>query len=161
MAMRSIRRKDRILPDELAQTLLQKGEYGFLATVGEDGLPYCVPLSYVVLDGSVYFHSARDGRKVDNLLFCQQASFTVVGETKPVYIKDFSTYYESVMVFGPVHEVTDTDEKFRSLHALAEKYLPEHMDKAEPDIQRSFSRTAVFRLAVEHMTGKAKKPPTA
>lgn len=158
MNARPIRRKDRILPEAEARELLRNGEYGFLATVGEDGLPYGVPLSYVLLDGGLYLHSARDGRKVDNIRFCQDVSFTVVGKTEPVYTKNFTTYYESVMVFGTIREVTDADEKSRSLYALAEKYLPEHLDKAESDIRASLSRTAVYRLEINAVTGKAKKP---
>ncbi|SBV92183.1 Pyridoxamine 5'-phosphate oxidase-related FMN-binding [uncultured delta proteobacterium] len=158
MTSRPMRRADRAMPDAAARELLEKGEYGFLATVGADGLPYGVPLSYVVLENRVYFHSAREGRKIDNLLHCRDAAFTVVGETEPVYAKNFTTWYESAMVFGTVSEVADPDEKFRSLYALAEKYLPDHLDKAERDIRASFAKTAVYRLEIETITGKAKKP---
>ncbi|MCC8194850.1 MAG: Rrf2 family transcriptional regulator, partial [Deltaproteobacteria bacterium] len=86
MTARPMRRKDRALPAAAAWELLEKGEYGFLVTVGADGLPYGVPLSYVLLEGGVYFHSARDGRKIDNILFCRDVSLTVVGDTEPVYV---------------------------------------------------------------------------
>ncbi|HIU17734.1 MAG TPA: pyridoxamine 5'-phosphate oxidase family protein [Candidatus Avidesulfovibrio excrementigallinarum] len=158
MTVHAMRRKDRALPDEAARELLRKGEYGFLATVGADGLPYGVPLSYVLLGDGLYFHSAMEGRKIDNLACCPQVSFTVVGQTRPVYVKNFTTWYESVMAFGTVEKVTDDDEKFRALYALAFKYLPEHMDKAEGDIRHSFARTAVYRLRIESLTGKAKWP---
>ncbi len=153
-----MRRKDRAMPDAAAWRLLEKGEYGFLATVGAEGLPYGVPLSYVLLEGAVYFHCAPDGRKIDNIGFCRNVSFTVVGDTKPVYAKNFTTCYASVMIFGTVDAVTNGDEKFRSLYALAEKYLPEHLDKAERDIRASFARTAVYRLDIEAISGKAKQP---
>lgn len=158
MTARPMRRADRAMPDTAARELLERGEYGFLATVGADGLPYGVPLSYVVLDNRVYFHCAREGRKVDNILHCPDVAFTVVGNTEPVYAKNFTTYYESAMVSGPVSEVTDAAEKFRSLYALAEKYLPDHLGKAGGDIRASFSRTAVYRLEIATITGKAKKP---
>jgi len=38
---------------------LDRGFSGRLATVGEDGYPYCVPLLYVWMDGEVYLHNAR------------------------------------------------------------------------------------------------------
>ena len=153
-----MRRKDRALTDAEARALLEKGEYGFLATVGDDGLPYGVPLSYVLMDGKLYFHSAMQGRKIDNLAHCPQVSFTVVGQTRPVYTKNFTTWYESVMAFGPVAAVTDEDEKFRALYALAGKYLPEHMDKAEGDIRHSLARTAVYAMTIDILPGKAKRP---
>ncbi len=155
--MHPMRRKDRATSDTEARALLEKGKYGFLATVGKDGLPYGVPLSYAVMQDKLYFHCAMSGRKLDNLRFCDQVSFTVVGDTKPVYTQNFTTLYESVMVFGAIHEVTDADEKYRALYALAARYLPDHLDRAEKDIRASLSRTAVYCLPIEAMTGKAKR----
>lgn len=152
-----MRRKDRQLSAEEAEGVLARGEYGVLATIGPDGQPYAVPLSYVARGGALYFHCAPEGHKINNLRFESRACFTVVGPTEPVYDGGFSTYFESAVVFGPVREVTDAEEKRAALHELALKYLPGHMDKAEPDIARSFSRTAVYALKIEVLTGKAKK----
>ena len=154
-----VRRKDRMLEDGKDMELLERGEYGMLALCGdpETGIwPYAVPLSYVLMDGAVYFHCAKEGRKMDLLARNNRVCFTVVGDTQPVYIKDFSTYYESVMVFGHAAPVEDEEEKYRALFQLAEKYLPDHMDKADGDIRHAFSRTAVFRISLERVTGKAK-----
>ena len=41
--MREMRRKDRQLTEEEAMDVVRKGEYGVLATVGDDGKPYSVP----------------------------------------------------------------------------------------------------------------------
>ena len=158
MAEWTMRRKDRAMTDEAARELLDKGEYGFLATVGADGLPYGVPLSYVLVGDKLYVHSAGEGRKIANLAHCSQVSFTVVGRTQPVYAKNFTTWYESVMAFGTVDAVTDEDEKFQALYALATKYLPGYLDRAEEDIRHSLARTSVYRMTVESLTGKAKGP---
>lgn len=153
-----IRRKDRALEREETMQLLERGEYGILSLTDATGWPYAVPLSYVLLDGYIYFHSAYAGHKMEALAAGKRASFVVVGETQPVYVKDFSTYYESAMVFGLISLVDDEGEKRRSLLALARKYLPEHMDKADSSIDHSFSRTAVLRLSLDRVSGKAKRP---
>jgi hypothetical protein len=57
--MRELRRKDRAMDNDEALELIQAGEYGFLATAGEDGQPYGVPLNYVFQKNSIYFHSAK------------------------------------------------------------------------------------------------------
>ena len=152
-----IRRKDRAVVEEEARSILERGEYGVLATCGNDGQPYGIPLSYAVMNNSVYFHCAKSGRKLENLIVNPAVSFTVVGATQPVYDASFSTYYESAVVFGKVREVTEEKEKTDSLMLLAQKYLPEHMDKAADSIAHSFSRTAVFAIAIECITGKAKR----
>lgn len=153
---RAIRRKDRVQGEAENFDLLARAEYGVLALV--DGRrPYAVPLSFVLMDGALYFHCACEGRKVDAIAGDSEGCFTVVGATRPVYDGGFSTYYESVMVFGRVTPVDGREEKVRALYALAEKYLPGDMDKAEKDIARSFKRTAVYRIAIGRMTGKAKR----
>lgn len=45
-----IRRKDRILENELVYRLLESGEYGFLAMEGVNGYGYGIPISYILND---------------------------------------------------------------------------------------------------------------
>lgn len=153
-----MRRRDRAISDAEAMRLLETCEYGILSTVGPENTPYGVPLSPVLLEGKLYFHCALTGRKVDNLRHCPQVSFAAVGPTKPIYDGGFSTYFECVIASGTMDEVTDAEEKHRALYALAEKYLPDHMDKADGDIRKSFKATAVYCLTIESVTGKAKRP---
>ncbi len=154
---RPIRRKDRALTKEESAELISRGEYGVLATVDAGGQPYAVPLSYVVRDERLYFYSAMAGHKIDNISHNPRVSFAVVGETQPVYDRDFSTYYESVVVFGPLRLVEDEKEKHEALWHLAAKYLPDYLDQAQASIKKSFSRTAVYALEMEVITGKSKK----
>lgn len=156
---REIRRKDRAIPEEEARALLENGEYGILATIDSDGQPYGTPISYAVMNNAVYIHCATLGQKIDNMAASAKVCFTVVGPTEPVYETSFSTYYSSCMVFGKARLVTDDKEKRDSLMILAEKYLPEHMDKAEENITGSWKRTAVYAIDIERITGKAKKKP--
>ena len=99
-----MRRKDRALSKETAIQILKDGEYGILATCGEDRQPYGVPLSYVYHDGRIYFHGAKTGHKLDNLSGSPKASFTVVGQTH-VLQEAFSTAYQSAIAFGEVFPV--------------------------------------------------------
>lgn len=153
-----IRRKDRVMDEEQARALLKNCEYGVMATTGADGWPYAVPLSYIVENNVIYFHCAHDGRKIENINANPKVCFTVVGKTQPIYDKNFTTYYESVVVFGTVNKVGNPERKTALLMLLAQKYLPEHMDKAPGDIAKSLERTAVYGITIEGITGKAKKP---
>jgi cytidylate kinase len=153
----TMRRKDRALTRAQCLDILRRGEYGVLALNTPEGWPYALPISYVLMDAAVYFHSALDGRKIQAARADGKACFTVVGDTHPVYARNFTTYFESAMVFGRLVPVLDEEEKYNSLMALAAKYLPAHMDKADADIRHSFSRTAVFKLPLELLTGKAKR----
>ena len=116
-----IRRKDRRLTDEESREVLRLGEYGILGTVTSKGNPYAVPLSYLYLNGRIYFHCATVGHKLESLKNNAQSCFTVVRNTLPVYDNSYSTYYESVMAFGPTSEVVDKEKKYEVLYGLAEK----------------------------------------
>lgn len=57
----NLRRADRAMTSEQAMRSLERGYAGRLATVSEDGYPYCVPLLYIWADNQVFLHgtSAR------------------------------------------------------------------------------------------------------
>lgn len=152
-----IRRKDRALPGADALALLERGEYGVLSTVDGDGAPYATPLSYVMIDGSILFHCAQVGHKIDNLSRDARVCFCVVGAVQAVYEGGFTTNYQSALAFGTARKVTDAMEKRAALMALAKKYLPEHMAKAPGDIEGSLEATAVYRIEIESITGKARR----
>ena len=52
--------------------------------------------------------------------------------------------------------MTDPDEKVRLLRALCQKVTPEHMDSFEPALKDSLAITAVWKVHMEEISGKAK-----
>lgn len=153
-----LHRKDRQIPFEACEEILQKAEYMVMATVDSNAIPYAVPLSFVYFEGKIYFHSGmHKGHKARNIAENSSCSLVIVGKTQPVYTKNFTTYFESVIIFGKVSEVTDKARKKTVLFALAEKYLPDYMHHAEHDISASLDRTAVYEISLDKVTGKAKR----
>lgn len=154
---RPMRRKDRQLSPDAAMRILQDCPWGVLSTVGEDGLPYGVPVNYVMLDGAIYVHCAKAGRKLDNIRHCPHVSFVAISaaETLPA---DFATAYMSAIVSGAAHEV-DGDEKLHALQAFIEKFSPEYSVEGAAYIARAADATAVLRIDIEEVTGKARKKP--
>lgn len=154
---RPMRRKDRALSEAETNALLERGVYGTLSMVENGEAAYAVPLSYVWRQRRIYFHCAQEGRKIDALRACPAVCFTVVGDVQAVYKKDFTTLFESATLSGTAYEVVDDEEKRYALTALAEKYLPQHMDKAQSSIELSFKRTAVYAIEPDWLSGKAKR----
>jgi uncharacterized protein len=150
-----MRRSDRQLGDAEARDILARGAYGVLSTVGRDGAPYGVPLSYCVLGGTVYFHCAREGRKLDHLAREPRVSFCVVGATR-VLPEEFGTLYESAVVEGVAREAIG-DEKQVALEGLLAKYAPEHVDEGLRYIDALRDETRVFRIDVASLSGKARR----
>jgi nitroimidazol reductase NimA-like FMN-containing flavoprotein (pyridoxamine 5'-phosphate oxidase superfamily) len=43
--------------------LLKRGEYGILSTSDKNNRPYGIPVNYVVMEESIFFHCATEGQK--------------------------------------------------------------------------------------------------
>lgn len=150
-----MRRSDRELTETESRLILANGEYGILSTIGEDGYPYGIPVNYVYMGDEIYFHCASGvGHKLENINYSAQICFTVVGKAD-VIPKEFSTRYESVIVFGLASEVTD--KKKLILEAIIQKYAPDYKEAGLKYINQSIGKTAIYKIKIEHITGKARK----
>lgn len=151
----TMRRQDRKLSSETTMAILRDGEYGVISSVSEKGQPYGVPVSYVLHEGCIDFHSATEGHKISNFLYNDHVSFCVIGKTTVLPGK-FSTEYESAVVFGKITE-RNGEEKTRSLRALIEKYSPDHVEIGDTYIEASQDRTKVYSISLDQVTGKARR----
>ena len=150
-----MRRKDRERPREFALTVTDKCAFFVMATVNPDGSPYCIPLS-MVRDGEwLYFHSAAEGRKINNLRRQNQVCISCVGEQKAIPGK-FSLEYESAIIFGSASEITDRKEKIRALALISERYAPDNMAAFDKAIERELDVTSVWKIHIDNISGKAR-----
>lgn len=152
---REMRRKDRELKNDEVIEILRDNDYGILSTVGQDGYPYAVPISYVYINDSIYFHCAIEGHKLDNIKNNDKVSFCVVGKTCVLPDK-FSTKYESVIIFGRANEVFH-NEKNTVLLGVLNKYSPDYIEKGKAYIANAGVKTKVIKISIEHASGKARK----
>lgn len=152
---RELRRKDREIKDTEAIEILKNCDYGILSTVSENGYAYGVPISYVYMSNSIYFHCAKEGHKLDNIRNNNRVSFCVVGQTCILPDK-FSTKYESVIIFGRAEEVFD-DEKNIVLLEILNKYSQDYIEEGKEYIKKSGTGTKVIKIDIEHISGKARR----
>ncbi len=150
-----LHRTDRAMTETEARELLERGEYGVLSTCGPDGQPYCVPLSYCVLDNALYIHCALEGHKLANIANNNLVSFCVVGATE-LLPSQFATRYESVIVSGQTEEVF-AGEKQRALEGLVTKYSPGFRDEGTRYIAGMDDKTRVFKITIDTISGKARR----
>ncbi len=150
---REMRQKKKLMSKHDTTKIIKEAEYGTLASIGENGYPYAVPLNYAYENDSIYFHSAHEGNKVENIKFNSKVSFSVVNYHKILPAK-FDTEYDSVIIYGKAYEVSDKEEKRRALMLLIEKYSGDYCEQGMAYIERAINGVAVFKIQIEHMTGK-------
>ena len=152
---RAIRRIEREMDQTSSLNLLNSTDFGVLSMTSNGDYPYGVPLSFVYLNGTIYFHCALEGHKLDLLSRDNKVSFCVVGESKPLP-DQFSVRYQSVIVFGTIEEVNG-EEKRESLMAFLEKYAADNIEKGMKYLEKDHDRTKVLKLKIDHISGKNRK----
>lgn len=158
-----VRRADKVMTEERARETLERGFCGRLATVGEDGGPYCVPLLYVCMDGEVFVHNTRArGHLRENVDREPRVCFEV-DEAGEVFAYgrfecDSTVAYRSVIVFGRIRVVEDLETKRRFCDGLMAKYAKKDWERPKGFYPR-IDQITVYAIAVERMSGKETPLP--
>lgn len=153
-----MRRNDRAQGRDFSLALIDRCIHGVMALSTGEAVPYCLPLSFVRVGDELYFHCAREGRKVDLLRRFPQVCVTFVGNDQPAFVPPamYTTYFQSAIVTGTACEITDPSEKTEALRALCQKVTPEHMEGFAAAMEKSLAVTAVWKIHIEEIAGKAK-----
>lgn len=145
------------------EAFLQQARVGHLGMV-DGNQPYVVPLSFVWIDGKIYFHGASGGRRNQVIDANPEVCFTVCEEYGTVIDPvpaDVDIAYMSVMIFGKAQPITDLDETTRILQEIVNKYVPGYysqpLSKQYVDKLRSpvfGGPVQVYRIDPHHITAK-------
>jgi len=159
-----MRRSDRAQNLDFCLDLIDRCTHGVAALSTGEETPYCLPLSLVREGRSLYFHCAREGRKVDLLRKNPRVCVTFVGGDEPVYQAEkgnYTTRFQSVIAAGTAVEVTGPEEKKRALELLCRRLVPSGMagDNFARAVERSLEATAVWRIDLDEITGKSNCMP--
>lgn len=145
---------------------LDSAEYGALA-ICADNKPYSLPLNFVKIGNSFYFHGAKRGKKMEIIKQNMQASFSVV-QAYSIIQSYFSSkdklacpatqFFKSVIADGVILFVEKKDEKVMALTALMEKLQPEGDYRAlsEDIYSKMLDATMVYKLEVQQLQAKFK-----
>jgi hypothetical protein len=150
------REKKEIRNRAVIDKLLNICPVGRLGTIGKDGYPRIKPLNFIYLDGTIYFHSAREGEKIDDIDRDNRVIFEIdepLGYVKSDINPCSAKYlYRSVMIKGKAVVVDDDAERLLVLKLLMMKYRPE--GGYGEFLPEKLGITAVVRIDIEEITGK-------
>ena len=145
--------RDRGIIDEL----LQRSHVGRLGTVGRDGYPMIKPLNFAFEGKKIYFHTAKEGEKIEDIRRDARVCFEV--DLPIAFVKGEEAdpcraeyLYRSVVVRGRARMVEDEEEKVAALGLLMRKYQPEGGYGSFRE--EKLRITGVVRIDIEEMTGK-------
>lgn len=156
--MSKMRKKDRERDANFALNVVDRCDYAVLSLITPENAPYCVPVSIVREDKSIYFHCAKTGMKTDCLRYNPNVCITCVTDTfKPDYY--FTTTFKSAIINAVATEITDTMEMLHILKLLCLRHNPGNMAKFDAEIEKMFAATAIWKLDITEITGKERVMP--
>lgn len=151
-----MRKKELQTSQAAAYQIVDACEYATIAMCGEDGAPYCVPISPVRIGQALYFHGARRGKKASLLQQPVRVCISCVSYAQRVE-KKFTESFDSAILFGEAVPVEDAEEKRQALLALCQRYAPSRMKAAGRAVERGLNAAAVWRVQIQEITGKQKR----
>ncbi len=153
-----MRRKDREVVDDIRiDEIISKAKICRLGFY-DDGEVYIVPLNYgYIRNGeqfTLYFHSAKSGRKIDLIKNCESVGFELDTDFKLMEGEvacDYSAYYASIIGNGKMSIVEDVDEKTSALKLIMSNYTGRDDWKYS---EKSLNRVAIMKLDVTKFSCK-------
>ena len=149
-----MRRSEKEIHDrEELESILKSGEVCRLGLC-ENNVPYIVPMNYGYYDRTLYFHSAKKGRKIDILKKNSYACFEIeVGNeiVKNEKACSWAARFKSVIGYGELEEVHERDEKVKGLSLLLKQYSGKEAWEFPED---AVEKVLVLKLRIDTMSGK-------
>ena len=150
---REMKRGRQSLTGDAITAVMERCTSGVLACLGDGDYPYAVPLSYVYTGGKIYFHSAKEGHKIDAITRQPKVSFSVIDEDT-IAGAEYTSYFRSVITFGKARIVEDETERLEAFRALVEKYAGDQPEENNQGVISRCTGACLVAIDVEQITGK-------
>lgn len=142
------RQPSRAATDDEARQIVARNFWGVLSTVGPDGRPYAVPITYG-FDGAFYA-VLRDGRKLENIRANPHVCITVAE------VDALAKAWRSVVASGRAALVESKDDMTRAIEVLRAQY-PGTPTRSGGTDALAASGARVMRLVPETLTGRIRE----
>ena len=148
-----MRRKENEITDKTAMESIILGSSVCRLAFSEENRPYIVPLCFGYEDDTLYFHSAREGRKLDILRKNNKVCFEFDVDHEIVEADDACAWgmkYQSVIGFGKGSIIDDIESKRKALNIIMQHYSGNSYEYPDKIVKK----TVIIKVEIEHMTGK-------
>ena len=148
-----MRRNDKQINDAAVIDNILRGATVCRLGMCQGDRPYVVPLCFGYEDNALYFHCARDGRKLDILRANSNVCFEVDIDCEVVKAGqacDWGMKYKSVIGFGTAVFIEDVELKRKGLDVIMRQYS----DGAFEYPVNAIEDIVFIKVEIDSMTGK-------
>jgi nitroimidazol reductase NimA-like FMN-containing flavoprotein (pyridoxamine 5'-phosphate oxidase superfamily) len=152
-----MRRTDKEITDqELISRVIQNAQVCRLGLAREN-IPYILPVSFGYDGEAIYFHTAKEGRKIEFLTANNRLCFefehdvrVITNDSNPC---KWTFSFQSVIGYGYVQELTEIPSKIDGLNKVMRHYSGQDWTFSEENLEA----IKVWRITIESLTGKQSK----
>lgn len=121
--------------------------------LADSGTPYIVPLCFGYKDNCLYFHSAKEGRKIEiikrNKMVCFEFDDNLQVQAGKAAC-NWGMKYSSVIGYGWASFIEDPEAKRKALDVIMAQYA----DGAFEYSEKALGEALVIKVEIQSMTGK-------
>jgi nitroimidazol reductase NimA-like FMN-containing flavoprotein (pyridoxamine 5'-phosphate oxidase superfamily) len=152
-----MRRTDKEIADPTLISLIIDQAQICRLGLAKDNIPYVLPVSFGYDGKAIYFHTAKEGRKIDFMTANARVCFEfehgvqlVRNDSNPC---KWTFSFQSVIGYGTVQELTEPSEKRDGLNQMMKHYS----GRGWPFTREDLEAIRVWRIGIESLTGKQSK----
>jgi nitroimidazol reductase NimA-like FMN-containing flavoprotein (pyridoxamine 5'-phosphate oxidase superfamily) len=151
-----MRKKEREITDRaVIEEIIRQSSVCRLA-LSEDNCPYIVPLCFGYKDNALYFHTAREGKKLRILEKNNRVCFEfdiLIELVRSEEACRWGMRYMSVVGFGKTSLIEDCESKQTAFDIIMQHYSGNSFAYREDALHKA----AIIKVEIEHMTGRRSK----
>ena len=152
-----MRRKDREIQDrELISQIIGNCQVCRLG-LAKDNAPYIVPVSFGYDGSAIYFHTARQGKKIDYILANNAVCFEFEqGVQLAPHDRNpckWTFFFQSVIGTGMIHELLDLKDKIEGLNQIMKQYSGQAWVLDDKEL----NNLCVWKITIETISGKQSR----
>ena len=116
--------------------------------------PYIVPVNFAYRNNQIYIHSAPEGFKIEIIKTNPYVCFEVESDVKIIPAETpckWATKYRSVIGYGTIKIIIDSEEKNKGLDIIMSKYLE---SKTFDYNKNNLDRMIILKIDIEKISAK-------
>ncbi len=122
--------------------------------LSDGNMPYIVPMDFGYKDNCLYFHCAKEGKKIDIIKRNSSACFEM--DIDHTFLKPeghpcgWGAKYQSVIGFGKAFIVENFEEKSEAMNIVTQHYGGSYYPFSKDELER----VTIIRIEIASITGK-------
>jgi len=149
-----MKRSDREIKDRKGiETIIERADVCRIG-LSDGNMPYIVPMNFGHKDNCLYFHCAKEGKKIDIIKRNNNACFEMDMDLN--FLKPegrpcgWGTKYQSVIGFGKAFIVENFEEKSMALNTITQHYGGDYYPFSKDELEK----VSIIKIEILSITGK-------